>query len=111
METDDSSVVRIVSHGAALGAYARLISLDGVPRYRVAGGWLSDLLRGGAEKPVAFVLHHAVRGWTPPRAFADTSFALPVDKRAGARRRCRAGGGVRAAAVSCLSNSINYNIR
>jgi len=68
VETDDSSVVRIVSHGAALGAYARLISLDGVPRYRVAGGWLSDLLRGGAEKPVAFVLHHAVRGWTPPRA-------------------------------------------
>ena len=65
-------VVRIVSHGAVLGAYARLVSLDGVTRYRVAGGWLSDRLRGGAENPVASVLHHAIRGWAPPRAPSRT---------------------------------------
>ena len=72
VKTDVSSVVRIVSNGAVLGAYARLVSLDGVARYRVAGGWLSDRLRGGAEKPVAFVLYYAIRGWASPRAPSRT---------------------------------------
>ena len=31
------------------GELRTLLSADGVPRYRVAGGWISERLRGGAR--------------------------------------------------------------
>ena len=63
------------SHGAELGAYARLVSLDGVTRYRVAGGWLSNLWRDGCR-----AAPNRPRLGATARAFAGASFILPAER-------------------------------
>ena len=58
-----------------------LVSLDGVPLYRVIGGWRSDQLRGGTETLFAIPLRHASVDCTEDvRAFADASLQLPAER-------------------------------
>ena len=60
IEIDDSSVVRLLAPGALAAACCRARSSDGVPRYRVADGWISEVNEtgvattpSGAERLVA----------------------------------------------------------
>jgi hypothetical protein len=53
----ESSSLRTLSHGEVIEAFSKSYSSEGVGRYRVADGWISEKLRGGSEEMVVRVLH------------------------------------------------------
>jgi hypothetical protein len=56
VEIEDSMVIRMLQCGEVIEAFARSRTREGIPRFQVSDGWISEKLRGGSEDRVVRVL-------------------------------------------------------
>jgi hypothetical protein len=80
VEISDNSVLRHLAQGETVEAFARALTRDGVPRYQVVDGWVSEHLRGEARDAVLEVLRER---YDPPVQYC-------VKRDGGAKLRARA---------------------
>lgn len=63
VEIEGSPVVRMLQYGDVLECFQKQKTREGIPRYQIADGWVSGMLRGGNEDHVLLVLRELL----PPR--------------------------------------------
>eukprot|EP01040_Poterioochromonas_malhamensis_P001185 gene1185-1258_t len=56
IEIEESSSLRTLKQGDVLEAFRKEQTNEGIGRFRIADGWISEKLRGGTESPVSLVL-------------------------------------------------------
>ena len=58
IEIDTTAVVSSLSVGDIAEAFERAVTSDGIGRFRINNGWISEKLRGGKEEPVVEILQY-----------------------------------------------------
>jgi hypothetical protein len=56
IEIEDSATVRMLQCGEVIEAYNKAKTKEGITRYRISDGWISEKLRGGNEDQVISIL-------------------------------------------------------
>jgi hypothetical protein len=57
IEIDDNSLsLRIIRKGEIVEAFRKTMTSDGIGRFKISDGWISERLRGGTEEPVVRIL-------------------------------------------------------
>lgn len=63
IEIDDHSLsLRVLKKGEIVEAFKKSFTSDGIGRFKIADGWISERLRGGTEEPVVRILRECFDG-------------------------------------------------